>query len=313
MTMDSLVMKIMKHIENTSKLNASFLWRINALLLVFCASCFGATIEIPNGSFESPETPFVDIQVDSWQKNPKPNWYDESDGFLWIQLAGVFLNTAADSPDHIDNMHGNQALFLFSVPQVGLFQDIDSNEAKYEVGKTYRLNLSVIGGGGAMPAGASLQISLYYRDDENNAINISTLDLVHSLDIYPVTTHFVDHDLLMPRVKATDPWANRAIGIRILTTVSPDLAGGFWDIDNIRLNSISDPILQNAAWNDGIFQMTIEGEAGYEYEVLTSSDPSQPISDWSSLGTVFNETGTVDFIDENANSSPRFYIARQVM
>jgi hypothetical protein len=191
--------------KNTPNLISSFLYLINVLLLTVCASSFASTIEVPNGSFELPETPFVDIQVDSWQKNPKPTWYDESDGFLWIQLAGVFLNTAADSPDHIDNMHGNQALFLFSVPQVGLFQDLDSNEAVYEVGKSYRLSLSVIGGGGAMPEGASFQISLYYRDDENNAINISTLDLVHNLQVYPTTTHFVDHDLLMPRVKAIDP------------------------------------------------------------------------------------------------------------
>ena len=38
----------------------------------------GDTMVVPNASFESPLTPFVDTRIDSWQKTPKPFWYDES-------------------------------------------------------------------------------------------------------------------------------------------------------------------------------------------------------------------------------------------
>src|SRR5580765_1095809 len=84
------------------------------------------SITVPNGSFESPATSFVSINIDSWQKNPKPDWYVESGGFLWSQLTGIFKNTSAGSSDHLDNCDGNQALWLFAVPEVALFQDYNS-------------------------------------------------------------------------------------------------------------------------------------------------------------------------------------------
>src|SRR5262245_39645715 len=85
-------------------------------------------INIPNNSFESPATSFVSININAWQKSPKPDWYQESGGFLWTQLTGIFKNTPATSADHIDNCDGNQALWLFAVPEVGLFQDYDSTD-----------------------------------------------------------------------------------------------------------------------------------------------------------------------------------------
>jgi hypothetical protein len=41
-----------------------------------------ASIPIPNGSFELPVTPFVSVNVDAWEKPPKPDWYVEEGGFL---------------------------------------------------------------------------------------------------------------------------------------------------------------------------------------------------------------------------------------
>ena len=92
-------------------------------LVAWAASLPAATINLPNGSFESPATDFADPTMDNWQKTPKPVWYDESGGFLWVQLAGLFLNTPPESAPHIDNCDGEQAAYLFAVPQVGLFQD----------------------------------------------------------------------------------------------------------------------------------------------------------------------------------------------
>ena len=81
------------------------------------------TLLVPNGSFESPATDFVNIQVDGWRKTPRPDDYPEGGGFLWDQLTGVFRNTPPDSPDHLLNIDGKQALYLFAIPGVGLFQD----------------------------------------------------------------------------------------------------------------------------------------------------------------------------------------------
>ncbi|MBN1972571.1 MAG: hypothetical protein JW787_02960, partial [Sedimentisphaerales bacterium] len=48
--------------------------------------------------------------------------------------------------------------------------------------------------------------------------------------------------LTLPAVKESDQWANKNIGIEIISTLTlADLdpvtgrAGGFWDIDNVRL------------------------------------------------------------------------------
>src|SRR5436190_14332647 len=127
------------------------------VLLGFCSfsgRLVGGTIGIPNESFESPATDFVNTHIDSWQKSAKPDWYDESGPFLWDQLTGVFKNTAATSADHIDNCDGNQAAWMFAIPQVALFQDYDTMDwndllpthdfnAVFEAGKSYHLTMGV--------------------------------------------------------------------------------------------------------------------------------------------------------------------------
>ncbi|MEO6034296.1 MAG: hypothetical protein ABIQ35_03490, partial [Verrucomicrobiota bacterium] len=119
------------------------------------------TENIPNGSFELPATTFVNINIDSWQKSEKPAWYDDNGGFFWTQLTGIFKNTGPTSSDHIDNCDGSQAIWLFAVPEVALFQDYDSIDwqnlppnhafnSTFEPGRSYTLTVGVIGGGGNM-------------------------------------------------------------------------------------------------------------------------------------------------------------------
>ena len=96
------------------------------LTLVHAEMARAGAFNIPNYSFESPATPYVSINIDSWEKAPKPDWYPENGPFLWTQLTGIFKNTPNGSSDHIDNCEGNQALWLFAVPDVGLYQDYDS-------------------------------------------------------------------------------------------------------------------------------------------------------------------------------------------
>jgi hypothetical protein len=210
-------------------------------------------VTVKNASFELPETDFVDVVVDSWQMPPVPLWYDESGGYLWVQLTGVFLNLDPSDPDYIDNCDGNQAVWLFAVPEVELFQDLAD---VYEVGRNYQLTVGIIGGGGNMKDDVPIEIRLYYRDDENNKVTVGATSYTYDLDIGRVK-HFDDVQLDIPSVKEDDPWAGMNIGIQLISTLTladldPDTgrAGGFWDLDNVRLtkslpeveeNSVEDP------------------------------------------------------------------------
>jgi len=197
-----------------------------------------APIYIPNASFELPETTFVNVDIDSWQKSPTPWWYDESGGFLWSQLTGVFLNVPPTDPDRIDNCDGNQAVWLFAVPEVELFQDLT---ATFEVGQSYHLTVGIIAGGGNMKDDVPIEIRLYYRDAENKKVTVGATTFAYNSDTGYVK-HFNDVRLDLPQVRPTDPWAGKNIGVQLVSTLTladldPDTgkAGGYWDLDNVRL------------------------------------------------------------------------------
>src|SRR5215471_12278619 len=89
------------------------------------------TLFIPNYSFESPlvpaAPPYAAPDMNDWQKSAQPAWYDPSqnNNTPWAYLMGQFYNVAFPG-QFIDNCDGNQAAFLFAVPEVALFQDYDS-------------------------------------------------------------------------------------------------------------------------------------------------------------------------------------------
>lgn len=214
----------------------------------------GATVPIPNGSFELPLTDFANPQMDGWQKAPEPEWYVDPTGmFPWEALMGQFRNTTNGSPDHIDNMDGNQAAYLFALPGVSIFQDYNPTvgtnsssfqmfNALFEAGKSYALTVGVLGGGGGMSSGATLEISLYYRDASNNPVIVASTIVTNSPDLFPTNTHLTDFQVRIPSVKPTDAWAGKRIGIRIASTVGLDRTGGYWVVDNVRL---TDSVLPN--------------------------------------------------------------------
>jgi hypothetical protein len=250
-----------------------------------------ASIAIPNGSFELPSTTFADPRIDSWQKSPKPDWYDESGGFTWDQLTGVFLNTPPGNATHIDNPDGTQAVFLFAVPQVELSQEAKPGsalDAKFEVGKAYQLTVGVIGGGGGMTNGATLQIGVFYRDSASNRVNVATMVITNSPGLFSTTTHFVDFTLSVPTVKATDPWAGQNIGVDLLSTVSPTMAGGYWDLDNVRLAEAGAPALALSSSRSGSdLRIAWPSEVGAQYQLETSAD----LRSWSKLDAPLTGTG----------------------
>ena len=282
-------------------------------------------INVPNGSFESPATNlFVSLNIDSWQKGAKPDWYVE-DGkfFLWSQLTGEFKNPAPGSVDRLDNCDGNLAIWLWAIPEVALFQDYDSTDwrprppthafdARFEIDKSYALTVGVNGGGGGMSNGTTLQISLYYRDRSSNMVTVAATSITNNLENFPNHTHLTDYDVRVPTVRAGDAWAGQHIGILLLSTVDTNLQGGYWDLDNVRLTQAGEPVLRDFIRTNGQFQFTLQSEPGLKFEILASADPALRLADWTSLGTVTNETGLVPFIDTTANSSRRFYRARQL-
>jgi hypothetical protein len=281
------------------------------------------TIVIPNASFESPATPYVSVNIDNWQKSPKPDWYVEDGGFLWVYLTGLFKNPPTNSSDHLDNCDGDQAMWLFADPEVGLFQDYDTVDwndpapshafdARFEVGKSYTLTVGVNGGGGGMLEGATMELRLYYRDGASNKVTVAATSITNTLSNFPVHTHFTDYQVRLERVNAGDAWAGQHIGVEMVSTVDTNLQGGYWDLDHVRLSAVLEPVWQDIVRTNNQFGFALRSEPGLAFEILATTDLAQPTSDWQSLGLLTNTTGVAVFTDPATNLSRRYYRARLV-
>jgi hypothetical protein len=290
-----------------------------ALSLLAAGSLGAATVPVPNASFESPATPFADPRLDAWQDMPKPPWFEETPEVQWDFLTGVFLNLPPVDPGTIANCDGLQAMFLFASPQAGVFQDYDSVDwagtthafsARFEPGYAYQLTVGVMGAG-PIRAGASLALGLYYRTPAGESVTLAATPVVYTPPGGSGPNLLTDYTVRLAAVRPTEPWAGAHIGIQILSTVlDPDLVGGYWDIDNVRLTAIRAPVLTAPALTNGKFGFVIEGEPGLACEVFAGTDPARPLHQWTSLGTVANPTGTVSFVDPSPASGARFYQAR---
>ena len=283
---------------------------VSLLALAACVGgAVGGQIPVPNGSFESPGTEYASPLMDSWQKTPKPEGWDETKYGSWDQLVGSFLNV----PPPIVNCDGTQAAFLFAVPGAGIFQDYNSDpthafDATFETGKSYHLAVGVIGGGGNMPSGAILQLSLYYLDGANNPVPVASTSVTNRIDLFPNLVTFVDFQVNVPTVGANDAWAGKKMGVQLLSTLNPG-QGGYWDIDNVRLTA-SQLTLANPVYSNGQFRVTLQSTPGLRVEMLAADDPGLPILQWSSLGTITNATGSGVFTNSVGSLGRRFYRAR---
>lgn len=162
---------------------------------------------------------------------------------------GLFQNTPVGDSKHIDNMDGNQGLYMMTFPQAGLFQDYNTTDwnnstpthafnATFQQGFSYRLSVGVLGAGG-IPEGASLQLGLYYRDDANNMVNVSTTPIAYTATAFPTVTHLIDYTVDIPTVQPGDAWAGRNIGISLFSISGT--GAGYWDLDNVRLTEVPEP------------------------------------------------------------------------
>jgi hypothetical protein len=310
--------------ENVPSGRHSFGKRAGALLglsalLVWAGPLRAGIIYLPNASFESLPTGTFDLRIDSWQKTPAPAGVDE---LTWAQNIGAFANTPPGAADHIDNCDGSQAIWLFANPQVGLFQDYDSTDwsgsaptrgfdARFEIGKTYQLTVGVlVGEVFPMAEGATLELSLYYRDAASNRVTVAATTITNLATRFNNATNLIDFQVQTAPVKSVDPWAGQHIGIAMMSTVT-NSAGGYWDLDNVRLTETLAPTLVGPTAASGTFSFTLRSEPGLKFQVLAGGDPALPVSGWSNLGTLTNVTGTVPFVDTTTNLNRRFYQMRQ--
>ncbi len=297
-------------------------------LLVWSGPLQAGSIYVPNHSFETPAvppvSPYAGPAIDDWEKSAQPIWYDPALNYdtPWDSLMGSFYNVPNPST-FIDNCDGNQAAFLFALPEIALFQDYTTLygtnttpshglNAVYAVGKAYNLTVGLIGGGGNMKTGVTFQISLYYRDAASNKVTVAATTITNTTATFPTNTHLVDFQVQVPGVKATDPWAGKNIGIQLLSTAGFDNLGGYWDLDQVRLAEIVAPNLLNPGLVDGHFNFTLRSEPGLGFEILATTNSALVISNWTRLGTLTNIDGSVSFVDTAPISSRRFYQARQV-
>ncbi len=271
-----------------------------SLLLSGLAILTAENVPVPNSSFELPSTFFVNTRVEHWQETAKPGWYQEGGGFEWDQLTGVFRNPSPGATDHIVNCDGDQAFYLFAVPEVGIFQDdtsMDWNDpepahafsARFEVGRTYELTLGVIGGGGNMLEGVTLEAALYSRDSEGQVLTVARQEITFTREKFPTRTEFTEVRLSTSVVKAGDPWAGRPVGIRFTSTVPPELQGGYWDLDRVRLTAVGETQFTVRAESiDGGIRLAWPSQTGVRYQVESSSD----FSAWSQTGTAMDGNGS---------------------
>ncbi len=205
---------------------------------------WSASIPIKNASFEAPAVdpndfpavPFVD------------QWTEIDIDTLSGSNTGVFANTPAGSHDHVVNADGNQLAFLGSQAGNALEQDLNAN---YKAGCNYRLTVGVsisalFPPSSTEPADA-LELVLFYRDGNDVVDIVSRTVEATGLS----STQLMDLSLYLPKVQSGDAWAGKAIGVALRAAGMP---GGFWDIDNVRLNEslpISIPI-KNASFEDPV-------------------------------------------------------------
>jgi hypothetical protein len=100
------------------------------------------------------------------------------------------------------------------------------------------------------------------------------------------------------------------MGIRLLSTVSTNLQGGYWDLDHVRLSAQGPLTLGSPSHTNDQVQFTIASEPGQIIRIFASDDLQAPASSWIEAGSLTNVAGTVLFTDPVTNLHQRFYRAQ---
>jgi hypothetical protein len=288
-----------------------------ALVLLGCNAVRAQSIYVPNPYFSLPVVTDYTIDVATnmicWEASPQDNY----------GAIGVFGNFPGDGGDYILNCDGPQAAYIFEDSGLALFLDYDAVDsagssntftATFVVGQSYQLQAGFVVGTeyGYMEPGSILQMSLYYRDDDGNMQTVAFTNIVNDTNVFTSDTSFLQYELSIPAVQASDPWAGRHIGIEFQPQpLSSQDQGGFWDIGNVQLWNI--PCLLNPTLSNGQFGATLLSQPGQIFQILATTNFALPRSNWSSVVTVTNNSGTASFVDPTPSPQQRFYQARQVL
>lgn len=204
---------------------------IHLILLVLLSSWtntpgWSASIPIRNASFEGPV-----VDPNGFPAVPFVNEWKEIDlDTLSSSNTGVFANTPVGNPDNVINADGKQLAFLGSQAGNALEQELS---ATYKAGCDYRLmvgvSISALFPPSTVEPADSLELVLYYRDGNDVAdIASRTIKATGQSSI-----QLMDFSLYLPIVQSNDAWADKTIGVALRAAGMP---GGFWDLDNVRLN-----------------------------------------------------------------------------
>lgn len=209
-------------------------------------------IAVPNHSFESQSAsgfPFdTNPFLDSWQKIAEPSFYGPAFGNFgipWYGTAGGFVNASVFNPAPYGNVLGAQAGYILMVPEVTLFQDFSTTpafNARFEVGKSYNLAVALYAKSsfGPIPEGSTFELSLYYRDALNNKVKIGATSVIYTVATFPAVANpnLIDYQLNIPKVKGSDAWAGKHIGIELKSIIPIQMTSfANWDFDNVRLTA----------------------------------------------------------------------------
>jgi hypothetical protein len=279
-------------------------------------------IEVPNYSFESVATQFADPRIAAWQKAAQPSGFDTNLFGAWDNLAGVFLNPANTNSGYIDNADGNQLAYLFAYPQMAIFEDYNSIDwsntapthafnAKFKPGRAYTLIAGLTSSTQEpLTEGSAMLMSLYFRDSSSNMITVAATTVTFQTNVFTNLTHLLDFHVDIPLVRATDPWAGQNIGIQFESIVAPNLIGGVWDLDNVRLSETVATTLTQPKVDGGQFHLTVQSEPGLSFEIQANTNLTQNANGWTPLGTLTNTAGAAVFTDTTSQTKQHFYRAR---
>src|SRR5262249_17459242 len=145
--------------------------------------------------------------------------------------------------------------YLFAYPQAAIFQDNNSTDwsqtspthafnAKFTPGSSYTLTVGLTSSSEEpLTQGSALLLRLYFRDTQSNMVTVASSTVNFDPNVFSKLTHLLDFQVNVPTVQSTNAWAGQHIGIQFQSIVAPNLIGGVWDLDNVRLTEFVAPTL----------------------------------------------------------------------
>lgn len=162
-----------------------------------------------------------------------------------------------------------------------------------------------------MLEGTSLEISLTYLNAAAERVPVATTRVANGPGASDGTA-LVDPGGFGSHGPGFDPWAGKPLGIRFLSTVDAAQAGGYWDLDHVRLQDLREPSVAGISLSGNQVNLVVEGEPGAVVDLLEGGDPGQPVDGWTVTASATNATGRTTFGCPGGGSElGRFFRVRQ--